>query len=443
MLRLLPAAIAAASIALVAHDGARADDATAIPHVVTADIAEGIERHIDEQVREGGGRFALEFEDRTLQLKLVRVHTEYLANLGPGRHFACVDLADIEGDVYDVDFFLEGEPGDMTVTETSVHKLNGQPFYAWRQNDRGIWERVAINAASNDLLGVVEGEDRFEFLFQTTVPDIDADARMWIPLPATDDWQTVEVAEINTPVEPRFLTDERYGNRVLYLELTPEHAGRTIEIRSNVTRREKTPYADEDMRLQQFLSPNRLIPVNDRFRDIADEVLEGKVGELVRARALYDHTIDHMRYIKAGTYGTGDATYACDIGTGNCTEFHTYFIALARAAGIPARFAIGAAIPSERHQGAIDGYHCWAEFYADGKWWPVDISEADKYSALATYYFGRHPANRIELSRGRDIVVEPGPESGPINFFAYPVLEVDGDPVRAPTTFAYWRLNDE
>ncbi|MBK6404399.1 MAG: hypothetical protein IPF66_04800 [Holophagales bacterium] len=30
----------------------------------------------------------------------------------------------------------------------------------------------------------------------------------------------------------------------------------------------------------------------------------------------------------------------------------------------------------------IDGYHCWAEFWAEGKWWTVDISEADKYTAL-------------------------------------------------------------
>ncbi len=87
----------------------------------------------------------------------------------------------------------------------------------------------------------------------------------------------------------------------------------------------------------------------------------------------------------------------------------------------------------------MDGYHCWAEFYAEGKWWPVDISEGNKYTALATYYFGRHPANRIELSRGRDLQVTPGPASGPINFLAYPLLEVGGEPTFAPTTFTFKR----
>mgnify|MGYP004142416855 CR=1 FL=1 len=79
---------------------------------------------------------------------------------------------------------------------------------------------------------------------------------------------------------------------------------------------------------------------------------------------------------------------------------------------------------------AAGGYHCWAEFFAEGQWWPIDISEADKYTSLATYYFGHNPANRLELSRGRDLVVEPGPKSGPINFLAYPVLEVNGESIK-------------
>jgi hypothetical protein len=69
----------------------------------------------------------------------------------------------------------------------------------------------------------------------------------------------------------------------------------------------------------------------------------------------------------------------------------------------------------------------------------VDISEADKYTALSTYYFGHHPANRLELSRGRDLVVDPGPSSGPINFLAYPVLEVGGAPKKAKVEFTFVR----
>ena len=61
---------------------------------------------------------------------------------------------------------------------------------------------------------------------------------------------------------------------------------------------------------------------------------------------------------------------------------------------------------------------------------------------MATYYFGHHPANRIELSRGRDLVIEPGPVSGPINFFAYPVFEMGGKPIKLKVNFSFIRYRE-
>jgi transglutaminase-like putative cysteine protease len=411
-----------------------------VPNVVTADIQAGIEKHIEEQVRLGGGYFRLSFGEEKLDLKLVRVHNEYLANLGPRRHFACVDLADTKGDVYDVDFFLAGDPGGMSVTETTVHKLNGQPFYLWEQKRDGTWVRVPVENASQDLLGVITGGDEFEFLYRAKLPEITNAARMWLPLPATDSFQTVVVKEINTPGKRHILEDPEHGNKVYFIELDRQDSRKTVDVLYQVRRIEKSAYAEHPQRVKKHLNAERLVPLDENFRSIAEQVTEGKKGDLVRARALYDHVIDRMRYMKYGSgWGKGDAVYACNLRTGNCTDFHAYFIALARAVGIPARFAIGAAIPSERNEGGIDGYHCWVEFYAEGKWWPVDISEADKYSSLSTYYFGHHPANRFEFSRGRDLVVEPGPASGPINFLAYPVLEVGGKSVKVEVEFSFNR----
>ncbi|MCL4501314.1 MAG: transglutaminase domain-containing protein [Deltaproteobacteria bacterium] len=406
----------------------------------TAEIQAGIERHIEEQVRLGEGYFKLPYRNQELHLKLVRVHTEYLSKLGPGRYFACVDLADTSGDVYDVDFFMAGEPGAMKVTETTVHKLNGQPFYAWEQKTDGTWQRVPLKEASESLLGVIRDRDEFEFLYQAILPEISDSARMWLPLAAANQFQTVEVKSIHAPGKQKILREREYGNKVLFLELGPEDRGKKIEIRYQVKRLEKAAYAAPAPDQGKYLNPERLVPNNEEFRQIAEQIIKGKKGDLRRARALYDHVIERMRYMKYGEgWGQGDAVYACNARTGNCTDFHSYFIALARSEGIPARFAIGAAIPAERNEGGIDGYHCWAEFYAEGKWWPVDISEADKYANLATYCFGHNPANRFELSRGRDLVVEPGPASGPINFLAYPVLEIGGKPVKAAVEFSFKR----
>jgi len=416
------------------------DSSEPVPNVVTQDIQDGIEKHIEEQTRLGEGYFNLPYGDRQLRLKLVRVHTEYLANLGPRSHFACVDLASTDGNVYDVDFFISGDPGAMTVTETTVHKINGQPFYVWKQKRDKTWHRAPVKNASQRSLGVITGRDEFEFLYRATLPEITDRARMWIPLPATDSFQTIDVKSIEAPGRQQTLQEREHGNRVLMLTLGPEDGGKAVSICFGVQRIEKTIYAGQAPVPGQYLDPVRLAGADERFQDIAEKVVEGKKPDLVRARALYDHVIDRMRYMKFGSgWGKGDAVYACDARTGNCTDFHSYFIALCRAVDIPARFAIGAAIPAARDSGGVDGYHCWAEFYTDGKWWPVDISEGDKYSSLATYYFGHHPANRIELSRGRELVLEPGPDSGPINFLAYPVLEVDGKPTMAKVQFSFKR----
>lgn len=415
-----------------------------IPGIVTADIEEGIKKHIDEQVLKGDGYFHLNAEGKNLQLRLVRVHTEYLANLGPQRHFACVDLADISGDVYDVDFFMEGDPGDISVTETTLHKLNGRPYYTWSQKEDDTWFRVPVEESSSKLMGVIEGIDQFTFQYTITLPEFSENGELWIPLATSDRFQTVKLLSLESPVAHQVIQDKKFGNSILYMKLDPTESGKNIDLIYEVQRIEKNPYEDDSSPFDH-LDPSMLMPVNDRFRTLADSIIADNRNEstLMQARDLYDYLIDNMRYMKFGDYGKGDAVYACDALSGNCSEFHSFFISLARSAGIPARFAIGAAIPSERDEGGISGYHCWAEFYSEGKWWPIDISEANKYDALSTYYFGRHPANRIEFSRGRDLIIEPGPKSGPVNFLAYPVFETGGHSIPTKTFFQFKRKTNK
>jgi transglutaminase-like putative cysteine protease len=410
------------------------------PAVTIDEIADGIQKHVAEQSKANGGYFKIHYQDRELNLELVRVHLEYLSYLGDGVSFACVDLVGTDGPVYDVDFFMKGPPRAMTVTETSVHKINGRPLYLWEQRRNGTWRKVPARNGPGRLLGVVRGSDEFEFIYRAKLPPIMGDARLWLPLATSDTFQRVEVKEIKSPEPWSGLDEAEHGNRVLFLKVGPNDAGKTIEVRYHVKRFEKAEYAVRQPMPERYLLPERLVPASDTFRSIAEQVTRGKKTDKERARAIYDHVIEKLRYAKYGSgWGRGDAVYACDAQSGNCSDFHAYFIALAREAGIPARFAIGAAIPSERSDGGIDGYHCWAEFFADGKWVPVDLSEANKNSSLADYYFGHHPANRFEFSKGRDLVLEPGPASGPINFLAYPVMEVDGKPVKVETQFLFRR----
>jgi transglutaminase-like putative cysteine protease len=440
-LRALALACLTSSVLLGRLCALLAAETTTGPKVTIDDIAAGIEKHVAEQSHTNGGFFKLRYKQKELSLQLVRVHLEYLADLGGGVSFACVDLVGTDGPVYDVDFFMKGAPGAMAVTETSVHKVNGKPLYAWEQRRDGTWRRVRANNASRRLLGVINGTDEFEFVYRFKLPEITGEARLWLPLATSNMFQRVEVKDIAAPRPWRVLEEGKYGNKVLFLTAGAADSGKPMEVRYRVKRFEKSAYAVRGPRPEKYLEPERLVPTNEVFRAFAEQVTRGKTTDMARARALYDHVVEKLRYAKYGSgWGRGDAVYACDSRSGNCSDFHSYFIALAREVGIPARLSIGAAIPSERNDGGIDGYHCWAEFFADGKWVPVDISEANKNSRLVEYFFGHHPANRFELSTGRDLVVEPAPASGPINLLAYPVMEIDGKPVKVQTEFLFRRL---
>ena len=57
------------------------------------EIEIGIKQHIDQVAEEFDGYFPIKNDSIDMKMKLVRVHTEYLSNLGSGKYFACVDLA--------------------------------------------------------------------------------------------------------------------------------------------------------------------------------------------------------------------------------------------------------------------------------------------------------------------------------------------------------------
>lgn len=300
---------------------------------------------------------------------------------------------------------------------------------------------IVVASRATDTPGIVKGTDQFEFVYRVKLPEITGDARVWIPLAKTDAFQTVTIEGLNFPMKWEKVQDRDYGNDICVLYPRSADSRRTVEIRYHVVRKEKAAYSASGTEAGRYLRPEKLVPINETFRTLAEKAAAGKTNDLDRAKALYDHVMGRMRYDKSGSgWGRGDAKYACDVRTGNCSDFHSYFIALARSIGIPARFAIGATIPADRNEGAIEGYHCWAEFLADGRWVPVDISEAWKNPKLADYYFGHNPANRFELTKGRDLIVDPEPQSGPINFLVYPLLEMNGEVVKPETTFSFRRI---
>jgi hypothetical protein len=110
--------------------------------VSTTDISAGIKKNIDAKSKKNpDGKFHVKYEGQDLALDLIRVHDDRLSDLGGGKYFACVDMKGTDGKTYDIDFFLTGQPGQMKVTETSVHKIDGKPLYDWKE-ENGKWHKV-------------------------------------------------------------------------------------------------------------------------------------------------------------------------------------------------------------------------------------------------------------------------------------------------------------
>ncbi len=271
--------------------------------------------------------------------------------------------------------------------------------------------------------------DGLKFDFQYEVHFREAGTvEAWIPLPQSGQFQTIEKRTVDFAQPYRFETDSVYGNLFLHIPPHKVTGPETLIIRFSVWRQEaqvvpvQIEAADHSLFLQSFDK----VPLDDQFVQIADSVTpqNGQAG-----RRLYNYILDHMEYDKTGIgWGQGDARYACDIGKGNCTDYHSYFNALMRTKGIPARFSIGFPIP-EGSAGVVNGYHCWAEFYQEGQGWvPVDISEADKHPEKEDYFFGHLDARRVKFTVGRDIPLPGGSAGDVVNFSVYPHVKVNGVP---------------
>ncbi len=281
----------------------------------------------------------------------------------------------------------------------------------------------------------------FEFAYIVEVNNMPPDAEnvsVLIPVPQTDNHQIISDIEIDIPFPYVYLIDSEYGNKIIRIDLDRESAGESFEAKMTFLANRKNYSAldgssreidkPSELMRHRFLSPDILIPLDGVILEEKEKIVKEGMTDLEKARAIYDDIVSSMTYDKSGVgWGRGDAIYACDARTGNCTDFHSLFIGMARASGIPARFVIGFPLPEDRQEGEIAGYHCWAEFYTDELGWvPVDASEASNNPEKTEFFFGSLDENRVAFTIGRDITLKIKGLSDPLNYLIYPVVLVDG-----------------
>ena len=321
----------------------------------------------------------------------------------------------------------------------------------------------------------------FQFTYTVSIESTDGKKlEVWIPVPQSNQVQTIFNLKFDTNgLNHNIEYEKTHGNKYLYIN---DKRGTSVEtnisMSFDVIRREHQHMIYNNVDPKNYLGPYQTVPIGGVFNKIiADNNLSKN-----DIRGIYDYVLEGMHYGKPKsvydkyykdpwlspdekygikqvgrdnvvslyqkaneegsnyTFGNGNAIYACDIGVGNCTDYHSYFMSLDRTLGIPTRFHMGFPIPTGE-EGTVGGYHCWSDYYVDGQgWYPVDISEADKNSDRRDYYFGTVDNNRVEMMIGRDFILK-GYEPETTNLFIYPLIEVNNKTSSAFTkSFSYKNL---
>ncbi len=277
---------------------------------------------------------------------------------------------------------------------------------------------------------------RFTYSARMDVPAGAESARLYMPLPPTTAHQRIASPQIQCNGAYEVVTDPKFGNRLLAATGEP---GRPLEVSVTAVVARSAyrvlehpgwtpPPQEAGGVLDAFLGPNQLIPLGGKVAAEAQKVVEPGMTDEQKARAMYDYLASTMSYDKSVPgYGRGDAVRACDVRKGNCTDFHSLFIGMARSQAIPARFHIGFPLPPHESAGQVGGYHCWAEFHLDGVGWvPVDVSEAARDPSRHEELYGGLDQHRVRFTTGRDIPI-PGSGLEPQNYVIYPIAVVDGE----------------
>ncbi len=305
-------------------------------------------------------------------------------------------------------------------------------------------------------------------------------ARLWSPLPLDAAWQKVKEASFSGNYDDfNYNTKNLYEARTLYAEWKQSDRPKRlrlsmeIETRARMVPIEAIEAADaknlpipEEVKL--FLQPTAHIPVTGRIRALVRKIIGPETRRFEKVKKIYDWTTRMtFRDPKVKGCGTGDVEKMLESGYygGKCTDLSSLFVALLRAAGIPAREVFGIRLGRSNFSKAFGksdtkGFadittwqHCRAEYYIPGIGWipsdPADITKLElveklpyehpRVQTLKRRYLHSWEMNWMGFNHARDFKLWPTPEQYPLNMFGYPYAEIEDEVLDYydPKNFSY------
>ena len=277
-----------------------------------------------------------------------------------------------------------------------------------------------------------------------------SNVKAWIPYPVSGKYQKIEDAHVSGNYdETSVLAQNEYGSMGLYAEWKhPSKEPREVLLTFRATSRERVsdtfngaePVIPSEM--LPFIESTGYIPTNGEIGELAKRITAGKVTIAEKHAAIYDWmVINTVRDPDVQGCGLGIVERTLASKSGKCADLSSVYVALARAAGIPAREVFGLRL-GKNSDGSSDmtkGHHCWAEYYQPGYGWvqtdPADVRKLmlankiglEQAKDIIDYYSNRVDEYRIALVKGsRGFMLNPPQNGQPLNYFMYPYAEVDG-----------------
>ncbi|MEN6395842.1 MAG: transglutaminase domain-containing protein [Methanoregula sp.] len=181
------------------------------------------------------------------------------------------------------------------------------------------------------------------------------------------------------------------------------------------------PYNTSGPEYRKFTASSANIAVSPEIRAKAKEIVGNETNPHLQAQKIYWYIVDtlpysHVPHMMLTNSGIPESEFVFTTGFGDCGTQSTYFAALCRSLGIPARTTGGfQLVPGSA------GTHFWAEYYLEGYGWiPVDVTAAEAgdwaYNAtdeerhqFKAYYFGGLDPYRYIIQNDADQPLTPDP----------------------------------
>ena len=319
----------------------------------------------------------------------------------------------------------------------------------------------------------------YRLTFQVDLPDKGNSARLWLPLPDTNDpgfqftqgsnWSgnatKASFSTIGNSSFPIFKAEWKGKQKSNQRHVTVSCIVKTSNHSFNLGLYPVSKNSALPSSIKNYLNPTHLKPTNGIVRETAHSIIKEKnaATTLEQTRAIYDWVIDNARYDQ-GTRGRGQGDVKSMLEkndlTGKCVDLNSLFVALAKAANIPARNQYGIRINESKLHPCIGQYgdisqsqHCRAEFFLAGRGWipvnPADVQQVSKLEnlplndpkiiQLREKFFGTWEMNWLTFNHADDLSLNPANSTGKLPFFMFPHAEIDGKTLDNldPENFSY------